>query len=85
MAFSLLVRNTDDHLRNHGFLLTPKGWRLAPMFDVNPNPAGGESVLETGDIFEDAEFYRLTKDEAKTRYDAIRKIVESSNLGEKLT
>ena len=77
MAFSLLVRNTDDHLRNHGFLLTPKGWRLAPMFDVNPNPTGGESVLETGDIFEDAEFYRLTKDEARARYDAIRKIVEA--------
>ena len=41
MAFSQLVRNTDDHLRNHGFLLTSRGWRLSPMFDVNPNPDGG--------------------------------------------
>ncbi len=32
--------NTDDHLRNHGFLLTPTGWRLAPLYDVNPVPSG---------------------------------------------
>ncbi len=30
------VKNTDDHLRNHGFLLTPRGWILSPAFDVNP-------------------------------------------------
>ena len=29
-------KNTDDHLRNHGFLLTPDGWRLSPAYDVNP-------------------------------------------------
>ena len=40
MVFNILVSNTDDHLRNHGFLLTNKGWKLAPVFDVNPNPAG---------------------------------------------
>jgi serine/threonine-protein kinase HipA len=34
------VRNTDDHLRNHGFLLMPDGWRLAPAFDMNPEPLG---------------------------------------------
>ena len=49
MAFSQLVRNTDDHLRNHGFLLTPKGWRLSPMFDVNPNPTAA-SRRSTGAI-----------------------------------
>ncbi|MCD4769150.1 MAG: HipA domain-containing protein [Bacteroidales bacterium] len=31
------VSNTDDHLRNHGFLLTNKGWRLSPAYDVNPS------------------------------------------------
>ena len=36
----MLVSNTDDHLRNHGFLLEAEGWRLAPAFDVNPNPHG---------------------------------------------
>ena len=75
MAFSQLVHNTDDHLRNHGFLLTPNGWRLSPMFDVNPNPGKGESALDMGDIFKDVEMYRLTKNEAKMRYDAMRNIV----------
>ena len=37
IVFNLLVSNTDDHLRNHGFILVPgKGWRLAPVFDMNP-------------------------------------------------
>lgn len=38
IAFSIAVHNTDDHLRNHGFLRHKAGWRLAPAFDVNPNP-----------------------------------------------
>ena len=38
------------------------------MFDVNPNPDGGESALDRGDLFADAAYYRLTRDEAATRY-----------------
>lgn len=38
IIFYILTSNSDDHLRNHGFLLTPKGWRLSPAFDVNPVP-----------------------------------------------
>ena len=38
VAFSTLVNNTDDHLRNYGFLRGRSGWRLAPAFDINPNP-----------------------------------------------
>lgn len=68
MAFSQLVCNTDDHLRNHGFLLTPKGWRLSPMFDVNPTPDGSEHALDLGDLFADAAYYRLTRKEAEARY-----------------
>ncbi len=37
MVFNILISNTDDHLRNHGFILTPKGWRLSPAFDINPS------------------------------------------------
>jgi serine/threonine-protein kinase HipA len=37
-AFSIAVNNTDDHLRNHGFLYLNGGWCLSPLFDVNPNP-----------------------------------------------
>ena len=38
IAFSVAINNTDDHLRNIGFLHANKGWSLAPLFDVNPNP-----------------------------------------------
>lgn len=36
IAFSVTINNTDDHLRNHGFLHTSGGWTLSPVFDVNP-------------------------------------------------
>lgn len=40
IAFSILISNTDDHLRNHGFVwVGPAGWRLAPAYDINPVPA----------------------------------------------
>lgn len=39
IVFSIAISNTDDHLRNHGFLYTgQQGWRLSPVYDVNPNP-----------------------------------------------
>ncbi len=40
IVFSICVSNTDDHLRNHGFLLTNEGWRLSPAYDMNPNKYG---------------------------------------------
>ena len=40
IVFSICVSNTDDHLRNHGFRLGPRGWSLAPAYDVNPVPQG---------------------------------------------
>jgi serine/threonine-protein kinase HipA len=40
VAFSVLVSNVDDHLRNHGFVrLNPAGWTLSPAYDLNPVPA----------------------------------------------
>lgn len=39
IVFNLLISNTDDHLRNHGFLYVgPDGWCLAPAYDLNPVP-----------------------------------------------
>lgn len=39
MVFNILISNTDDHLRNHGFLYeSPSGWRLSPAYDLNPVP-----------------------------------------------
>lgn len=37
IVFHIAVSNTDDHLRNHGFLLYPSGWNLAPAYDLNPS------------------------------------------------
>jgi serine/threonine-protein kinase HipA len=45
IVFNMCVSNTDDHLRNHAFLLTMSGWSLSPMFDVNPEPTGDELSL----------------------------------------
>ncbi len=40
IVFSICVSNTDDHLRNHGFMLKPEGWALAPAYDMNPDAHG---------------------------------------------
>ena len=40
IVFSMAVSNTDDHFRNHGFILEEKGWVLSPMYDVNPDIYG---------------------------------------------
>lgn len=48
IVFSILVSNTDDHLRNHGFLqLAGTSWSLAPAFDLNPDPTPGPQHLST--------------------------------------
>lgn len=41
MVCNILVTNDDDHLRNHGFLLSEGGWRLSPLYDVVPKPQVG--------------------------------------------
>jgi serine/threonine-protein kinase HipA len=48
VAFSILISNTDDHLRNHGFLhVRANAWTLSPAFDLNPNPGPGRKHLST--------------------------------------
>lgn len=48
IVFSVLISNTDDHLRNHGFLHErAEVWRLSPAFDLNPNPEPGPKFLST--------------------------------------
>lgn len=54
MAFSILISNTDDHLRNHGFLHEhADSWRLSPAFDLNPDPRPGPKYLSTAIDFND--------------------------------
>ena len=37
MVFNIAISNTDDHLRNHGFILQKNGWQLSPAYDINPS------------------------------------------------
>jgi serine/threonine-protein kinase HipA len=76
IAFSILISNTDDHLRNHGFLHErAESWVLSPAFDLNPNPEPGPKELSTAIDFSDthasvdtlmgaAEYFRLNVREA---------------------
>lgn len=45
VAFNICVGNSDDHFRNHGFLLTAKGWTLSPAYDMNPTLNDHQSLL----------------------------------------
>lgn len=47
VAFNICIGNSDDHFRNHGFLLTPKGWTLSPAYDLNPTLSRHQSLLIT--------------------------------------
>jgi serine/threonine-protein kinase HipA len=75
IVFSIYVSNTDDHLRNHGFLLTQSGWRLSPAYDINPNPKGvglklnismDDNSLNLNLAIEAAPLFRLTNEKATT-------------------
>ena len=75
IVFSMAISNIDDHLRNHGFLLTEKGWRLSPMYDVNPVPYGemlslnvsmDDSRIDLELAFDVASFFGLTRKEAES-------------------
>jgi serine/threonine-protein kinase HipA len=77
IAFSILISNSDDHLRNHGFLRTTSaGWTLSPAFDLNPDPSPGPKRLSTAIDLDDttasvdtlmsvAHHFRLDDDRAR--------------------
>jgi len=84
VAFNVLTANRDDHLRNHGFLRSSKGWRLAPAFDVNPSPEKFEHSLAINDTLrtpdldilrETAPLYRLSSARADEIIDEVRRAV----------
>lgn len=84
IVFSICIKNTDDHLRNHGFLLTNKGWILSPAYDLNPNEYGTglhlnitdtDNALDTGLAMEVAAYFRLTKKRAAELIDHISGVV----------
>lgn len=63
IVFFICVANTDDHLRNHGFLLEPSGWSLAPAYDMNPNPHGAGLKLNISET-DNAQDLNLARDVA---------------------
>ena len=96
IVFSMLVSNIDDHLRNHGFLLDGNGWRLSPLYDVNPVPEGTMLSLSIDmdnkelslELAEDVSpLYGLGKKAARSVIISMKKIVAenwstiASNLG----
>lgn len=56
MVFNIAVSNCDDHLRNHGFLYTPKGWELSPAYDINPDENGMGLTLNISDVDNSLDF-----------------------------
>ncbi|MDR0878262.1 MAG: type II toxin-antitoxin system HipA family toxin [Treponema sp.] len=90
IVFNILISNTDDHLRNHGFLYeSPNGWRLSPAYDMNPTPlemgphilstaidfSGNEASLETAlSVIAD---FRISKKDADTIIQTVSGVVKS--------
>jgi serine/threonine-protein kinase HipA len=75
MLFNILVSNTDDHMRNHGFILKDNGWRLSPAYDMNPNEMGNGLTLNISENSNDldislalktAYLYQLKSDNAES-------------------
>lgn len=80
VAFYICVGNSDDHFRNHGFLLTPKGWTLSPAYDINPTLNSTQSLLITSvsnqaafsQLRAAAEDYLLTRETADAILDEVQ-------------
>ncbi|WP_435135681.1 type II toxin-antitoxin system HipA family toxin [Formosa sp. A9] len=86
IVFSICVSNTDDHLRNHGFLLTDKGWVLSPAYDINPVETGtglklniseDDNALDLDLALEVAPYFRVEAAEASQIINQITQVVSS--------
>lgn len=86
IVFYISIRNTDDHLRNHGFLLSEKGWKLSPAYDMNPNEFGSALSLNISEsendlnielAFDVAGLFRVNKTRATSIADDVRKAVSN--------
>jgi len=84
IVFNICVKNTDDHLRNHGFLLSDDGWRISPAYDVNPieygtglslNISETDNALDLDLALEVAQYFYLDKVQAIKIISKIKKSV----------
>jgi serine/threonine-protein kinase HipA len=81
MVFNIAISNCDDHLRNHGFLLTHSGWILSPVYDINPDENGTGLKLNISEDNNSLDFdvalavisyFRLSVPKAKQILDTIK-------------
>lgn len=87
IVFNMAVSNTDDHLRNHGFLMVKSGWELSPLYDVNPNIYGDTLSLNVDSdnnlidfqlALSVARLFGLTDPQASAELKEIKNVVESN-------
>lgn len=86
VAFSIAIRNHDDHFRNHGFLLTENGWVWSPAYDLNPSDFNTQSLLVSRDsnessldvLLEAAGDYMLSAERAKQIVDDVSKAMQNA-------
>ncbi|MDP4535856.1 type II toxin-antitoxin system HipA family toxin [Alkalimonas collagenimarina] len=85
IVFYIAVSNTDDHLRNHGFIHTAKGWILSPAYDINPVPDGSGLHLNIDEIdnqldfelaFSVIDYFQLNRESAEAIYQEVVQAVE---------
>lgn len=89
IVFNITVSNTDDHLRNHGFILNEKGWELSPAYDLNPSTEKDGLALNI-DMDDNAlnfelaksvgEFFRLSETEMDTIINEVLTVVRIGSL-----
>ena len=85
VAFYIAIGNSDDHFRNHGFLLTPRGWTLSPAYDMNPtlneyqalliNSTTNHADLDT--LLNSSEEYMISKEEAHQIIKEVKEAIKS--------
>lgn len=85
IVFNLLVSNTDDHLRNHGFILEPgRGWHLAPAYDMNPDKYGdglklnvseNDNALDLDLARSVAKYFRISNNDANEIIEEFQAVV----------
>lgn len=84
IVFSVAISNTDDHLRNHGFILTKSGWTLSPAYDLNPNQYGvglklniseNDNSLDFNLALSVAPYFRLSEKRASELIEQTKKAV----------
>ncbi|WP_010263925.1 HipA domain-containing protein [Treponema primitia] len=86
MFFNIAVSNCDDHLRNHGFLLSPAGWILSLAFDMNPDENGvglklniseSDNTLDFDLALSVIPYFRLSSEKAESILNTVKHSVSN--------